>query len=237
MAWYWAYPEKMKMPPGIALLTGGATHKGAEVNFLQKIETHADLPEKDIVEAAVEELKLQFKGEVHLDDFEKKIGKRKVKARTIDKVAALASLHAREQAPDYQPVAVEKKFHAALNDEWDIVGYADVITEDMIADFKTAGKSKRQSDADMSEQLTTYYACEPKANLRLDVLVKTKTPKRQILDTTRTPADVRRLELRYAAMIASVETGVFVPCDPSSWKCTRRFCGYVNICPYFSGRD
>ena len=57
------YLAKDIVPPGVALIKGSAVHKGIETNNEQKMESWADLPKDDIVEAAVSTVKEKVKNE------------------------------------------------------------------------------------------------------------------------------------------------------------------------------
>ncbi len=105
---YWRCPEQYRrryiehevVPPGISALTGRAIHRGAETNFRQKIESHADLPAKDIVEAAVAGFDVDVLGGYMLSADEASRGVAIVLGEAKDQTAQLADVHAREQAPD-----------------------------------------------------------------------------------------------------------------------------------------
>jgi hypothetical protein len=236
--------EHIVIPPDVALLTGTGYHKGAEANFRQKIESHQDLPEKEIVEAAVAGFETELAGGYSLSREEVSIGTDKVLGTAKDEVARLAALHAREVAPDYQPVAVEETVRIELpNATHDMLGVLDLRDDqDRIIDFKTAGKKKNQADADNNQQLTVYAAGyhiqrgKPPAALRLDFAVKTKTPYRHILETTRSPRDYQVLVNRINAMLAAIKSGNFPPAAPGTWWCSTKFCGYARQCPYFNAQ-
>lgn len=234
------YIEGEKIAPGVAMLIGSGTHLGAEINFKQKIDSHKDLPASDIVDIAVSGFEDIVEEGVEFDETETKRGTSIVIAEAKDTVAALAGLHAAEQAPDYQPVAVEKEILIPMpGAPFDMLGYVDLIdNQRRVTDFKTAGKSKPKDEADKSTQLTVYAASflidtgELPAEVRLDTLVKTKTPKRQVLSSTRTNADVQALVHRVNAAINTIESGAFMPASPGSWKCSPKWCGYWSTCKF-----
>lgn len=234
------YPENEKIPPGIALNIGTGAHTGAEVNFLQKIESHTDLPKNEIVEAAVAGYETAFADGYTLAEDERKRGASIVIAEGKDLVASLADLHARESAPEYQPVAVEQEILIPFpNATHDLLGYVDV-TDDLnrVTDFKTAGKSKNQNEADTSVQLTIYAAAHqiatgaPPAEVRLDVLVKTKKPKRQVLSSTRGQPDFLALINRVNIALAVIQAGTYMPVEPGHWMCGPKWCGYWSTCRF-----
>jgi hypothetical protein len=234
------YVEGETLPPGIALLVGSGTHRGAETNFRQKISSHADMPVAQIVDAAVAGFEDALAGGYMLSAEEQAQGAKTVLGTAKDQVAVLAQVHAEQQAPDYQPIAIEKEilipFPRATHN---ILGYID-LTDDRrrVVDFKTAAKRKPQKDADESLQLTIYAASfqidtgSPPAEVRLDTLVKTTNPARQVLTSQRGPADFAVLINRINVMLAAVKAGIFPPAPIGSWKCCPKWCGYFDTCPY-----
>lgn len=234
-----------KRPPGIAALRGTGMHGGAATNFRQKVETHQDLPEADIVDAAVcaFEFALEDTG-VHLTDEETAAGESRVLAESKDTVAALASVHAREQAPDYQPVFVEQRARITLPGPRDVLGVID-LADDLgrVVDFKTSGKKKSQTDADTSVQLTVYAAVyrattgKDPAAVSLDTLVAGKRSiSRDVVSSTRGPADYQALANRFNAVSAAIDAGAFLPAMPGSWWCGPKYCGYWSTCPYVNNQ-
>lgn len=234
------YIEGEKIPPGIALLVGSGTHRGAETNFRQKIESHVDLPTREIIEAAVAGFEAECMGGYQLSEEEESQGQANVIGAAKDMVAGLAECHAQQQAPDYQPVAVEKKIRIPFpGASHDLLGYVDLIDDaERVTDFKTAARKKPQTAADDSVQLTIYAAAyqietgHPPAEVRLDTLTKTKRPGRQVLVSHRGPADFQVLINRTNVMLAGVAAGIFPPAPIGHWLCSPRWCGYYRSCPY-----
>lgn len=234
------YMEGEILPPGIALLTGSALHRGAETNFSQKIESHMDLPAAQIIEASVVAFDEQTKGGYALSEDETMRGPDIVLGEAKDQTAALAKVHAQQQAPDYQPVAVEHRTRIVMpKASRDLVAITDLRDDQRrVTDIKTGARRKPQSEVNESVQLTIYAAAytvdcgEPPAEVRLDTLVKTKTPGRQVLSSHRTLADFEVLANRINATLAAIEAGNFPPCAPDSWQCSDRWCGFWRSCPY-----
>lgn len=241
--WRRRYLEHDRIPPGMAMHIGSGVHKGAEANFRQKIDSHADLSSDDIVDAAVAGFEARIAGDgcsLSADDASR--GQKVVVAEAKDVTAKLAKVHAEKQAPDYQPIEVEHTTRIVFpNASHDLLAITDLRVEgDRVVDIKTAGKKKSQADADDSTQLTTYAAAyqvdhgRPCKELLLDTLVKTKTPGRQVLTTHRTEADFRVLLARINAMLASIKTGVFIAAAPGAWWCSSKWCGYSRTCKFFN---
>jgi len=64
---------------------------------------------------------------------------------------------------------------------------------------------------------------------RYYVFVKTKKPKVQIWETTRTVSDLFWLFGLIREVWHGIEAGVFPP-NPETWKCSPRYCEYWGIC-------
>lgn len=239
------YMEHERIPPGVARLIGKGIHGGAEVNFRQKLASYDDLPKAEIVEAAV----TAFDAEVHGEGFllseeEASRGPAKVIGEAKDKTAQLAAVHAEQQAPEYQPVAVEQKtrilFPKATHDLLTVSDLWD--DKDRVTDFKTAARKpngKPPTDADTSIQLTAYAAAFQVENgirpaeVRLDVLTKTKTPGRHVLTSRRGPDDYQVFINRVNVTLCAINAGIFPPASPGAWQCSERWCGYSRDCPYY----
>lgn len=234
------YVEGERIPPAVAMLVGTALHKGAECNFSQKIESHRDLPASEIIEAAVAGFEAAQEGGFALSEEEASRGAKTVLGLAKDQAAALAKCHAAEQAPDYQPVAVEHCSRILFPQaSHDLVAITDLRDDQgRVTDFKTAARKMPSAAADESTQLTIYAAAyqietgDPPAEVRLDVVTKTKTPARQLLRSNRTRADFQALVNRVNATLETIQAGKFPPASPGGWQCSPKWCGYWATCPY-----
>ena len=240
--WRRRYLEGEIIPPGIAALKGKAVHRPAEVNFRQKIETHDDLPVEEFRGLAAAAFEAECLGGYLLTPEEEGRGRSVVLGEAKDATVKMAEFHANNQAPDYQPEFVEQQFRIALPGAHDLIGVIDMADDARrVVDLKTAGKAKSQSDADGSLQLTAYaagyrvLAGEPPAELRLDTIVQTvKTTRRDVVTTSRGPADFRALAARLNVVERQIESGIFPPAPAGAWWCSTKFCGYARSCPFFN---
>lgn len=235
------YIEGERLPPGIAAVKGTAVHGGAAVNFTQKMETRQDLPVSDIVDAAVAAFEAETHGELAFTREETSRGIKAVIGDAKDAVADMATVHATEQAPDYQPVLVEAKVRIELpNAPRDLLGVIDLADEQgRVVDFKTSGKRKAQNEVDSSVQLTIYAAAHeavtgtPTEEVRLDTLVQLKRgTERQVLTSTRNEHDFRALANRASAVMAAIDAGNFTPAIPGAWWCSAKWCGFWSSCKF-----
>ena len=234
------YIEKQIIPPGMAMLRGTGVHGGIETNMRQKIETYRDLPVADVIDAAVAKFDDELKAGFQLDQDESSRGKDVVIGDTRDLVATMAGVAGSDLCPKYQPTVIEQGVRIEIpTSTHDLFGVIDLADDKArIIDVKTSGKSKTQNDADGSVQLTVYSAMHqvltgsPPAELVLETLVATKTPKLQTLVTKRGNADLVALGARIEATTYGIAKGVFAPAPAGAWWCGPKWCGYFHSCPF-----
>ncbi len=239
------YLEGEKIPPAIAMIKGTGFHAAAEANMRQKIETHRDLPACEIIDVAVASFDAELPGGYILNEEETSQGVENVLGRARDDLADFALVHAREQAPDYQPTHVEQTVRIELpNAPRDLLAVIDLADDQgRVVDFKTAGKKKSQADADESVQLTIYAAGlhaltgSPPTEVRLDTVVAgKKAVTRSVVSSQRDEADFAALAHRINMVQRGIDAGVFAPATPGAWWCGPKWCGYWHSCPYVNSQ-
>lgn len=231
--------EKEIIPPGIAARRGTAVHKAAAVNHLQKIASKTDLPLGDLQDAARDEYVRVVKEEGIFIPREQVPSTKKLLGEGLDAAVSLTELYHRDLAPLIQPIIAEERQSADVGLGVELQGTIDVVTWDKgLLDIKTADKSKNQNEAHNSLQLTFYSGLylarfgDWPEKISLEILINTKEPKLQTLETTRGEDDWKNLISRIQAMLAQIETGLFPPCDPTAWICSPKWCGYYYSCKY-----
>lgn len=141
---------------------------------------------------------------------------------------------------DFTILAVEEAFSFTMPGlDIPIIGVYDLVLEDpsgviTIVDHKTAAKAYSTRDLNDNFQ-ATVYSMAARANglahrellFRFDCLIKTKTPKFEIVYTSRTQEDGIRASRKIMAVWEGIEKGVFIP-NTGSWKCSG--CGYQSAC-------
>ena len=120
-----------------------------------------------------------------------------------------------------------------------VIGAMDLVEEDeqeniIITDFKTAAKSYTEDDVSKNPQLTTYQLdcrsngySDRKIILKLDCLIKTKTPQFKRYYTARDRWDEIKATRKIIEVWKGITKGVFIPND-TSWKCNE--CFYSGAC-------
>jgi hypothetical protein len=153
-----------------------------------------------------------------------------------------------------QPLAIEEQVQIERRVELTvpgvpipIIGYIDLIEQDGVpADFKTSARSWSQKQADSEMQPCFYLAAlvqdifDPLPRLtnsggqwiypfRHYVFVKTKTPKVQIWESTRSIGDLFWLFGLITDVWKGIKAEVFPP-NPGTWKCSPKYCEHWPHC-------
>lgn len=237
LAYQFRYIDGIIVPPTIDAARGKGVHRAIETNFSQKISSHRDLPTADLQDIAAESFTAEVAGGLSIPR-EDKGAEKSLKASAKDMVVSLAGFFGSHVAAEYQPILVEHEFRIELPGPRDLLGILDVATAETVGDMKTASKSKSQSDADSSLQLTAYYVGFHAETGRLpkevvlDTLVSTaKGPKRNKLVTERSEADVNALAYRIQLANQVIDAGAFLPAPVGSWWCSSRWCQFWYMCP------
>ena len=125
-----------------------------------------------------------------------------------------------------------------------VIGYIDAIDQDGIpCDFKTASKAWYANKAHSELQPSFYLAALMQtgqlspgawkgdaARFRYYIFTKAKTPKLQIIETSRRASDLMWIYVIVEEVFAAISAGVFPPTDPANWICGERWCDYWAIC-------
>jgi hypothetical protein len=200
-------------------------------------------PREDAEAKAEAYIKEKFSQGVTLDEEEKGIDIKVLRGRAEDKARRLHGAHYSTIAPKIQPVHVERPWVLKLPDEpMDLQGKIDLQEPSRIRDAKTHGaKTPPTSDVVNSIQLDTYSLAVLKIDgalpeeVCLDHLVDTQSPKAVSHYSVKTMGDIEQFAKRLRVMMQSIKAGTFRPADasiPGQWICSKKYCGYFDICPY-----
>jgi len=117
-----------------------------------------------------------------------------------------------------------------------VIGFIDLIADDGVpVDLKTANRAWSQDQAERETQPLFYLAALNQAGYKIDyrfrhvVFVKTQAPQVQTFESQHHPASLFWLYSAIQAVWRGIEHEVFVP-NPTSWKCTPRFCDFWKVC-------
>lgn len=226
----YSYVDGIKSPPKGALILGRGTHKGLEWASKEHINNAAPPPLAQVKEAAAAGIESEMAdvpaSEVQWDEGDDAGA---VKDAAVSLVEAYEPIRL-----ENKPLSVEKRFEIEFsNTNYKMLGVTDLETTDgRVIDWKTTKKSYPANGAEISDQLTTYGIQNPEAkSLELHVMVRTKTPKLQVLKSApRTPEQQGELLGNIARVAILIKTGIFpkvlenAPGSPCSW------CGYYEKC-------
>ncbi len=135
-------------------------------------------------------------------------------------------------------LGVEEFFEMNLDGLPPLIGYIDLIEKSpdetiSLIDLKTASKKLTAANVNSNLQLTAYslgaerLGFDPEQlGLRLDVLLKTKTPELVRYETTRTQRDRERFVKMVTQVWNGIERGVWFPKE--DWHCSQ--CPYSQPC-------
>jgi len=220
------YIDGLKIPPPSAITLGKSIHTTLEENYRQKIKTRKDLPLEQIRDLFSDAWEAQVKDTLFEED--EKPGKVK------DEGIRLITSYHKIIAPKIQPVYVEREFSLNLEEEnYTLKGYIDLIDDkNFIIDHKTAKRSMTEEMVRSDPQLTAYALAYRKldgkeeAGLRFDIMVRTKKPKIQQIQTYRNKEDIKRLIKTFKYVNKAIQSGIFYP-NPN-FMCSN--CGYRELC-------
>jgi putative RecB family exonuclease len=155
-------------------------------------------------------------------------------------VDLLTAWYAKLPDDNFKVIGIEEAFSFELPDlPVPVIGAINLVEEDnagtiIITDFKTAGRAYSLAEVDQNNQMTVYQLAM-KSNgyggreilLKLDCLIKTKTPRFEQYYTTRNYVDELRLIRKIEKVWEGINSGVFIPND-TSWR--HRNCPYRKTC-------
>lgn len=224
-SWRFHYVDKIKTPTSPSLVFGSAFHNAVEQHLTTR-DPIIDLWHQAWADQLEKEQAIDW-------------GEDTPETLCNDGVRMLSHPDAIDVLARIQPKSIETKVVLdVLNVPVPIIGYVDLIEQDFVpADIKTSNKSWSEDRANTEMQPTFYLAAimqsGPNFNrdlkFRYYIFVKTKMPKIQVIETTRTPADLFWLLEMIEDVWQGIEREVFPP-NPGTWKCAPKWCDYWDRC-------
>jgi putative RecB family exonuclease len=230
------YVEKIPPPwRPAALAFGGSIHAAIE---------HFHKARRDGKRPTVDEILRIFEADWFAQNLVPLVfGEWDSKESLAEKGKAMLALYV-EKAGDTLPRSIEERFEVELIDpstgeifDLRLVGVVDLVEENgTLVDVKTGARSVSQGDVERHLQLSIYALAhfletQKIPALRLDQLLKTKTPRLEQYPTSRSVEDLS-WTAQLAAMVArAIDEGNFYP-NPS-WRCTE--CEYFAHCQAWRG--
>ncbi len=211
LKYFYRYVQRLPTPKSSELALGSAVHSALEVNFTQKVQSREDLPLAQVTDAFSDAWKMQVPETAF--DQEEKPGQIK------DEGVRIVGHYHSTVSPDIQPQRVEEKFELAFeNAPYTFVGRVDLVdSRGLIIDHKTTKRAPTPEQVRQDFQLTAYSLAHrltqgrPEAGLRLDVMVRTKTPKVLHLPAVRAPRDHARFLKLLGHVAKGIQSDLFYP--------------------------
>jgi putative RecB family exonuclease len=221
------------------MVLGSAVHAGL-AEYHRHLKAGQELPKDRVQETFLNtwqrseaERPLQFKDG---DD----------RSKLLEQGVALLELYQKEPPPQ-DILAIEQPMTVPLRNsrgeflEKPLVAVVDLLTREdtelLVTEFKTSGRKFSESEADSALQAGCYVHAirerydEP-AKVRYTVLVKTKTPTIQRLETVRTDCDLARLGDIVETVERAIEAETFYPVE-SPLNCSG--CPFFKPCREWTG--
>jgi putative RecB family exonuclease len=221
--WWFKHGLKVPEPQTGKMALGKAVHSAVAENFAQKLETREDLPTTGVRALfrqswATECAQTEFRDDENPSEL----------AACGE---ALVAKYMDEVAPAIEPAAVEMRVVgeiAGIN----VQGWIDLLdVNGQIIDLKTSARRPTSIEPSHKFQVATYAQLTPGASgeVRLDTLVKTKTPALVTQRYIVGPRDVLATHRLYALAQRSMRSELYMP-NRLSITCSRRNCGYWRCC-------
>ena len=243
MQFYYRYVQDIVIPPGAALVTGSVAHKSFEQYYNLVIQANDRLTEEQAGEMAAAEFDAYISGsEVAMTQQEKDKAKPDV----------VVSKYVKHIASGVTPIACEEQFKVAMPCGVDILGFVDLKHRlsdggTGIIDYKITNKAWSIGTLRNSIQFMLYSMLTGLHDVQVHNITKTKykpfadespevdgvrkvASNMQVLHHNFDASILRHLDTLVESVATSISSGIFIPCDPSSWCCTPEWCGYWNLC-------
>jgi len=236
-SWWFRYIKKPLTKTSVALVFGSAVH--------DTIETYVSARQQEGVENVrpMAELwprfwqeQLETRNNIKWDrpmDYYTELGEKMLSVPAIVKTLDGLKLKIENDSP-----VIEKKVRFNVPGvPIPIIGYIDAIEQDGVPiDIKTAGRAWSRGK-EHSELQPTFYLLAlnqagyeiPEWKFRYYVLTKTKAPKLQVLETSRTVDELFWTMGLIAEVWQAIEAGHYHP-NPTGWKCNPKYCDYYEFC-------
>ena len=237
------YIENEIIPPGIAAGRGTGVHKVNEVNLKQKVKSKKDLPLDDMKDAARDGFVYAFRNGVYIPK-KNRPAKNKLLNDGLNDTIRCTEIYQEKVAEEIHPISIEEPFELDVGLELKLAGTMDYQEEPKVGDLKTSS-SKWAADREKKEiQPILYsYVHEKTRGIRPEfkyhVLIARRGKDGQPTSTDYQPSIVNPSDSDYEALFAKMRmfikmlnTGTFIPANPTSWWCSEDWCGYWYTCPY-----
>jgi CRISPR/Cas system-associated exonuclease Cas4 (RecB family) len=213
------YVDALPYTPIYNLESGKALHAGLEENNNTIKAGDAPLTDSQIVEKAVDVFKGSNEDKIEEADFDLGEGTDRLVGDITAPVGVYKKSH-EDELREQGIVEAEKPFTFELAGE-KVIGYIDLVTNDIIIDYKLLGRKKNQQAINMDPQLVLYEHIEGKPGFFMEFIRKRK--RAEISQPRRTPGTARAILKWIEEQISGIEkakkSGDFPRAQPTNWMC------------------
>ena len=230
------YVKGIISPPQARMAEGTAIHKAMEAGHQERMVSGTTAP-LDVLMDAHNDAWKNAKSRIEVWDEESP------ESLILKRARVFLTQYHQYYLPHIDPLGVEKRFWALVDDNIPVLGYIDLIAKDSnpklrhqddpaqeVVDYKVVAKTISKGEIDGNLQLTMYSHATGIPRVRFDMFVKTKTPAVKSLSSIRTSKDWRWAQRVFTDIGHAISTGVFPPTLPTEWSCTKKWCGYYDLC-------
>lgn len=229
LSYYWRYVEGIRTPPTAAMSFGTAMHRAIEANNIHKVQHNENMPLTE-VKKAWNEAWVHAAGYTDFTEDEDP-------GEIQDEGTRMLDVYMEQIAPTVQPILVEHVFEIDLGEGFTLKGIIDCVDQNgVIIDNKTTKRTPSGDPTSGNLQLVAYSVAHreilgmPESGVRLDYLIRTKTPKVvSFSGPPRNELEIRRTLKLISSTARAIRLGVFMP-NPGNFMCSPTGCGYWDIC-------
>lgn len=216
------YCEGMVIPPAIAMVEGSSHHKTVQSTNTTFIKNGKHLSVKDMEDIFCETFLVASK---EVTDWEDESAD-----KVISRGRKLINSYMQDFGKGFVPVDAEMEVKVNMAGV-SMLGFVDMLDKDSLWDLKVRGRAPSKNEVREDVQLTFYAYATERDKVGQIIMKKTTIPGIEILSSWRDrSADSQWLMQLISDYVRQISAGIFPPCDPSSWVCCPRFCGYYQIC-------
>lgn len=241
---YHSYILGIRKPPGIAAAKGKALHFGAEITHKHTLEHGIPMELEEATDLVAQQFDIEVEDIDEADKNNEEMPVGQVKDRTLYNFKVLHTV----ALPLMNPIAVEKPvaFFVGSVPVRGIIDLIDLQPEErdtdthpdspdtlvrVVADLKTTKKKWTDQQVQFTPQFTLYAIAENTKHVRADLLVDgKKSCKYTAMRAVRSDNEKRIITEDVEEVASNIKKGIFPRCDPTSWVCITKWCGYYADC-------
>lgn len=230
------YVKGIVAPPQARMAEGTAMHKALEAGQRERMVSGTTAP-LDVLTDAHNDAWKEQKKRIEMWDEESP------EALILKRARIFLSEYHKRYLPHIDPLGIEKRFWALVDNNIPVLGFIDLIALDSnpslkhtsepvneVVDYKVIAKTISKNEIDGNLQLTMYSHATDIPRVRFDMFVKTKTPVVKTLESIRTSRDWKWAQRVFSDVGQAISTGSFPPTLPTEWCCSKKWCGYYDLC-------